>query len=103
VRTARALHVLVIDKGRRAVAVRMHIPAAWPASVQRLTAPSARASTGVTLGGQQLGRDARWHGPRDIQTVEPRSRGYDFTVSGISAALLTVPATPTVSVIHPSS
>jgi hypothetical protein len=88
------LHVLLINKGPRAVAVGLHLPATEPASVVRMLAPSARSRFGVTLGGQRLGDDARWIGRRVSETVRPGSHGYSVTVRGLSAALLSVKVTP---------
>jgi len=101
VRTAgRLLHVLLIDKGTRAATVRLELPASGPASVQRLLAPSAGSRSGVTLDGQQLGSDARWHGQPADQTILPdhTSRpgldGYQLTVPRLSAALVSAHLSP---------
>jgi hypothetical protein len=85
------LHVLVIDKGSRPVRVDLKLPATAPAKLERLLAPSAKSSSGVTLAGQQLGADARWHGHFTAQSIAPTSRGYVVTVPALSAALLSVP------------
>lgn len=92
VQTRTALHVLLIDKGRRSTSVLLRIPGTAPARVERLSAPSERSPTGVTLAGQQLGADGRWRGPRDGQTIVPGGSGYRVTVPGISAALVRIPA-----------
>lgn len=86
--TGHALHVLVINKGRRAANVDLRLPASGPASVQRLLAPSATAEGGVTLAGQQLGPDAVWHGRRVLQTLSPQTDGYHLAVPGASEALV---------------
>lgn len=85
-----ALNVLLIDKGARNAHVTLALPAQGPATVQRLLAPSVRARSGVTLGGQQLGADARWTGRRQTETITAGRRGYSLTVPGMSAALVTV-------------
>ncbi len=84
------LHVLVIDKGRRPATVELRIPVAGPASVQRLRAPSASATSGITLDGQWLGRDGRWRGRRDTRTIAPTRYGYTLTVGRYSAALVSI-------------
>jgi hypothetical protein len=84
------IHVLVIDKGSRPVTVDLRVPGAGPASVQRLLAPSAAATSGVTLDGQWLGRDGRWKGRRSTRTIEPAGDGYPLKVGRYSAALATI-------------
>jgi len=100
VRTAGdALHVVLIDKGPRSVRVSLRLPATHPATVERLTAPSAGSESGVTLGGRWLGADGHWHGAAVHQTVTPRpvrdaarpSATYTVDVRHASAALVTVP------------
>ena len=89
------LHVLVIDKGRRAANVDLRLPASSPATVQRLLAPSAVARSGVTLAGQQLGSDAVWQGRRVAQRIWPGRGGYELAMPAWSAALVTVRGTAT--------
>jgi hypothetical protein len=84
------LHVLVIDKGSRPATVQLRVPGAGPASVQRLLAPSAAATSGVTLDGQWLGRDGRWKGRRDTRTIAPTRYGYPLTLRPYSAALVAI-------------
>ncbi len=84
------LHVMAIDKGPRPATVDLRIPADGPATVARLTAPSATATSHVTLGGQWLGRDGRWRGTQTTQTVAPGATGYRVEVGRYSAALVTV-------------
>jgi hypothetical protein len=84
------LHVLLIDKSPRAVNVELRLPASAPATVQRLLAPSVRATSGVTLAGQQLGADGGLTGTPVLQTVAHRAGGYPVSVPGSSAALLSV-------------
>jgi hypothetical protein len=91
IRTANErLHVLLIDKGSHPATVGIHTPGAGPASVQRLTAPSPSATSGVTLDGQWLGRDGKWHGRRSTQTIEPTGEDYRVTVKRYSAALVSI-------------
>ncbi len=89
-----ALHVLVIDKGGRAATVSLRLPATGAATVQRLLARSATATSGVTLDGQRLGRDGRWHGRPLPQTILPKGGGYTLTLPRRSAVLLSVPVVP---------
>jgi hypothetical protein len=84
------LRVLLIDKGNHPVNVDLHLPATGPAIVERLLAPSARSDSGVTLDGQHLGSDGRWHGRPAKQTLTHHKHGYDLTVPKLSAALLSV-------------
>jgi hypothetical protein len=87
---ADTLNVLLIDKGARPVTVNLHLPAAGPATVQRLLAPSAYSTSGVTLAGQQLGGQATWKGAVRVERVTPSAGAYSVRVRGQSAALLTV-------------
>ena len=84
------LHVMAIDKGPSPATVDLRIPADGPATVARLTAPSATATSDVTLGGQWLDRDGRWRGAPVTQTVAPGVTGYRVAVGRYSAALLTL-------------
>ncbi len=79
------LHVLVLDDGRHSVKVRLNLPARGPAVVQRLLAPSARALTGVTLGGQWMGRDGQWQGQPDSETVDAEQAAATRSRSRTSA------------------
>ena len=83
------LHVLLINKGAQAVAVRLNLPVTGPGTVQRLLAPSVRAASGVTFNGQQLGADALWHGTPSAETFDAAAGG-PLTVPGYSAALVTL-------------
>jgi hypothetical protein len=65
-----------------------------PASLERLRASSAYATSGVTLGGRTFGA-ATVTGvlaPAVAQTVTPRAGTYTMTLPAGSAALLTLPA-----------
>ncbi len=86
----RQLHVLVIDKSNYPATVLLKLPANGAATVQRLLAPSAESTSGVTLDGRQLDSDARWRGQLAHETVSPGVDGYRLTVPGVSAALLSV-------------
>ncbi len=82
------LHVLVINKSDRDTRVHLGVPAPGVASVQRLRASSPRAISGVTLDGQWLGHDGRWHGRRPHETVTPGGDGYSVHMPRFSAALI---------------
>jgi len=88
------LHVLLIDKSAQSANVDLRLPAAGPATVQRLLAPSAASRTGVTLDGQWLGRDGDWYGRPADQIVRPGATGYKVWIRGPSAALLSVRLQP---------
>jgi hypothetical protein len=88
------LHVLLIDKSRRAERVSLRLPTTGTADVQRLLAPSAKARSGVTLGGRALGPDARWQGSPALQTIMPRGGAYAVSVRAMSAALITLRVRP---------
>jgi hypothetical protein len=96
------LNVLVINKGGKSALVNLHLPTSRRAFVQRLLAPSASSTSGVTLAGQQLNQQAFWQGnghpgvsPEPYETPEtlsPTGDGsYVLRVRGESAALVTVP------------
>ncbi len=82
------LNVVVIDKGTRPAAVELRLPARGPAIVERLTAPSAAARSGVTLDGQSLTRAGRWQGTRSVEVIRPTARGYAVFVPRMSLALV---------------
>lgn len=88
------LHVLLINKSNHAVTVGVALPTSGLATVQRLLAPSPAARSGITLDGQQLGRDGRWHGRPATATIAPGRYGYELTVPAVSAALLSANLRP---------
>jgi hypothetical protein len=65
-----------------------------PASLERLRASSAYATSGVTLGGRSFGAATATGvlAPPVPQTVTPRAGAYSVTLPAGSAALLTLPA-----------
>lgn len=87
-------HVLLINKGPRATRVDLHLPGAGLMRAQKLLARSAHASSGVTLGGQRLDANGRWRGTPRFDVVRRGVHGYQVTVRGISATLLTVRLAP---------
>jgi hypothetical protein len=88
------LHVLLLNKGDQAVSARVRLPVTGPAVVERLLAPSPASRSGETLGGQRLGRDGRWRGRPQTESIMPGSQGYQLTIPRASAALLRVPLRP---------
>jgi hypothetical protein len=66
-----------------------------PASLERLRAASAYATSGVTLGGRTFGATTATGvlAPPVPQSVAPRAGAYSVTLPAGSAALLTLPAT----------
>jgi hypothetical protein len=89
------LHVLVIDKGGRAVQVALLLPWNGPAAVQRLLAPSVRSTSGVTLDGQRLAPSGAWVGRPVSETIRPRRvsaalGSYRLAVPPYTAALIAV-------------
>ncbi|HWC86387.1 MAG TPA: hypothetical protein VG388_07605 [Solirubrobacteraceae bacterium] len=88
------LHVLLIDKGRRSATVQLRVPAQGPAGVERLLAPSVRATGRVTFAGMRLGADGRWRGRPAVAMIPPGAHGYVLTVRRYSAALLSLRLRP---------
>ncbi len=62
-----------------------------PATLERLTAPSVTATSGVTLGGQGFGNSTKTGtlGPQQTASVQPLLGSYAVTLPAGSAALLT--------------
>jgi hypothetical protein len=85
------LRLLVLEKGPAPVRMTLALPGSHgPARVERLLAPSVRATRGVTLAGQSLGPDGRWVGRRVTQQLADDPAGYALALPGYSAALVTV-------------
>jgi hypothetical protein len=83
--------VLIINKGPIAATVSVDLGAVRrAAALERLQARAINAVSGVSLAGQTIGADGRWHGRRHIDVVRPVGRAYAVQVAGYSAALLTV-------------
>ena len=88
VRSGRHLNLVVLDKGDHPAHLMLRVPARGPALVQRLTAPSVRSSSGVTLAGQTLSASGRWVGRRTLQTLTRSGRRYRLVVPAYSGALI---------------
>lgn len=85
------LKLLVLNKGGGRVNASLDLGAHAIASLQRLSAPSPAATSGVSLAGQQLGPQGQWLGTRIIQSVSPSPRGtYTVAMPAYSGALLTL-------------
>jgi hypothetical protein len=96
------LHVLIINKGARTATVDLRLPGTGPATIQRLVAPALTSTGGVTLDGQSVGTDGKWHGRRTVETtnpvstVNPLTARYQVTMPGYSEALVSVHTSATV-------
>jgi hypothetical protein len=89
VRSVRRLNLLVLDKGPRPARLLLRVPSRRPALIERLSAPSVGATTGVRLAGQTLAASGRWIGRRTTSTVTPgRDRRYQVRVPAYSGALI---------------
>ena len=81
--------LLLINKGPQSFTAHLHPGGSFTnARVERLSAPSPVATTGVTLGGQTIGSDGRWHGSRRIGRVSGTRAGFAVALSPYSAALV---------------
>jgi hypothetical protein len=79
--------VVLINKGSRAREVALAVPQA-ATHIEWLRAPSAGATTGVTLGGVSIGATGVLPKPR-LEPISPRPGRYSIDLPGDSAALLT--------------
>ncbi len=85
---------LLINEQATTTSVSVRGPgASGMARLEQLKAPSAYATSGVTLAGQSIGSDGRWHGRLHVRTVRPAAGVYAVRVPGYSAELITWPAT----------
>jgi hypothetical protein len=84
------LSVLLIDRTARSVRVGLRLPSRRRATIERLLAPSPRATSGETLDGQWLGADVRWDGRKRVERIAPHDGRFTITVRGMSAELMTV-------------
>jgi hypothetical protein len=82
------MHVLLINKGTGSQTVRLRLGSGRTVTVQRLLASSARATSGVTLGGQTLQPDGSLGGRQVTQQLQGQPTGYPVTVPAASAALV---------------
>jgi hypothetical protein len=84
------LNVLLLDKDARGANVRLRVPAGTTATVQTLTAPSANASSDVSLDGQSLDAQADWEGTPLTRTIAGSGGVLHLRVRGISATLVSI-------------
>jgi hypothetical protein len=89
---ARTLNVLLINKGDREARIKLHLPTAGPAMLQRLIAPSAAATRHVTLAGQRLDDQVRWRGRARVEKLSGNGGTFTVTVRRQSATMMTVNA-----------
>jgi hypothetical protein len=87
--------VLVNDSATHARTVALRVPdARGPAALERMTAPSLKATGGVTLAGRSFGAGTHTgalDGPPRTSRVDPVSGRFVVAVGPASAALLTLP------------
>ncbi len=90
VRTGKTLRVLLINKGATPAQVNLSALglSGRPAHVSLLKARSLTAQSGISLAGQVIGTDARWHGKPVTASVRPRGGVYGFHVRPYSAQLI---------------
>jgi len=79
------MHVLLLDKGKRSVRIRLRLPLTGAATIERLLAPSISSTSGVTFAGQHLTAAATWAGPKHTETVTPTGGTYMISVPRYSA------------------
>jgi hypothetical protein len=87
--TGDTMHVLLINKGSGARTVRLRLGSGRSVTVQRLLAPSVRATSGVTLAGQTVQPDGSLGGLEVTQQLQGQPTGYKVTVPAASAVLVT--------------
>jgi hypothetical protein len=90
VRKGATVSVLLLNDGARATSATIQTHGqSGAATVRRLTAPRAGATSGIRFAGQWIGSDGRWHG-RKVESHATRTRdGYRVEVPAYSAALVT--------------
>jgi hypothetical protein len=88
------IRVVLINRSTSSRTVTVRIPSvSGTATVERLEAPSAQATSGVTLGGQSFGPETTTGllaGASQITSLSSKSGGYAVTLPGTSAAMLTL-------------
>jgi len=94
----RKVHVLVINDSLTSRArVRVRNPGGYgrrAGTVEKLTGPSAYATSGVRLGGHRFGRTTGVLAPPELHHVHRHHGGYRVTLPPASAALLTLKPAP---------
>ncbi len=83
------LKLMLINKTPRRMDVRFNLPGAHRvATIVRMLAPSLRSITGVTLAGQSIGSDGRWHGQRLTYSSTPSNGVYRLPVPRYSVEMV---------------
>ncbi len=82
------LHVLLLNKGARALHVALEGTGLRRATVERLRAPGVGATDRVTLDGQRLTRDGTWAGAARTERISASARGLVVSLPAYSAALV---------------
>jgi hypothetical protein len=86
--------LLINDSLQSAGQITVHSPSGWgtqPASIERLLAPNAAATTDITLGGQSFAANSDGVLPApQTATVSSRYGAYTITLAPATAALLTL-------------
>jgi hypothetical protein len=83
--------VLLINKGAQGANFRLAVRGSGPGRVERLRAPGgAAARTRVTLAGLWVTPGGRWRGHFRQEKVLPHGGGYEVSVPGYSAAVVTL-------------
>lgn len=84
------LKLLLINKSGQTMKSRIQMGnGRSPATVSRLTAPSATAKSGETFAGQTIGPDARWRGRNRSFEIKPGGGGiYTLKLQPYSAAIV---------------
>jgi hypothetical protein len=86
------VRVLLINDGSAQATVSVRAPAGYgarPAGLERLSAPSVAAKTGIALGGRQFGTTATGTLADPVaETIAPRGGAYAVRVPAASAALI---------------
>lgn len=84
------LQVIIINKDQnQSITAQINTTQSFSkASAIRLTAPSATATSGVTLGGAAIARDGTWS-PTTIESVQPNTATSSIDVPAVSAVVIT--------------
>jgi hypothetical protein len=84
------VRVLLLNEGATDLAASLNLATTGGGSLERLTAASPGATTGVEFAGQSLDQTGLWTGIRRAESIRPTRHRYGVAVPAYSAALLTV-------------
>ncbi len=87
-----SLRVVYINKSAYSTSISLLTRLNRPGVVERLSAPSLRANSTVTLAGQRFTRDGHWHGRLATERVPGQAGDHRVTLPAFSAALVSIPA-----------